>query len=57
MQSQIDVSIIIPLLDEEESLSTLTDWVLQSLKEEEYVIEIIFVDDGSQDKRWKILVQ
>tara|TARA_Y100000996_G_C22535749_1_gene648215 strand:+ start:442 stop:1392 length:951 start_codon:yes stop_codon:yes gene_type:complete len=57
MQSQIDVSIIIPLLDEEESLSTLTDWVLQSLKEEEYVIEIIFVDDGSQDKSWDIISQ
>ena len=57
MQSQIDVSIIIPLLDEEESLSTLTDWVLQSLKEEEYLIEIIFVDDGSQDKSWDIISQ
>ena len=50
MQSQIDVSIIIPLLDEEESLSTLTDWVLQSLKEEEFLEDLLELGIESYDE-------
>ena len=40
----MDISLVIPLFNEEDSLSPLTDWIFESLKDEEYKFEIIFVD-------------
>ena len=51
----MDISLVIPLYNEEDSLSLLTDWIFQSLKHEKYKFEIIFVDDGSNDKSWEVI--
>jgi glycosyltransferase involved in cell wall biosynthesis len=48
-----DISIVIPLLNEEESLVELHSWIIRVLKENSFSYEIIFVDDGSKDNSWK----
>lgn len=51
----IDISIIIPVLDEEESLKELCDWIRKVLEEHNLMHEIILVDDGSKDRSWEII--
>ena len=48
----MDVSIVIPLLNEEESLSELCDWIDRVLSEHPLTYEAILVDDGSDDGSW-----
>lgn len=48
----MDITIIIPLLNEEESLTELHDWICRVLDNEKRSYEIIFVDDGSTDASW-----
>jgi glycosyltransferase involved in cell wall biosynthesis len=50
---QKDLSILIPLFNEEESLPELCDWIHRVLKESGLQYEIILVDDGSTDNSWK----
>ncbi len=49
---QTDISIVIPVYNEEESLPELKQAIVQAL-ENKYSFEIIFVDDGSQDLSWQ----
>lgn len=51
----MDISVIIPLLDEEESLSELFAWIDTVMAENRFSYEVIFVDDGSRDNSWKII--
>ncbi len=51
----MDLSIVIPLLNEEESLPELTKWVDSVMKENKYEYEIIFIDDGSTDNSWEVI--
>lgn len=51
----MDISIIIPLLNEEESIPELHAWILRTLAPAGLTYEIIFVDDGSTDQSWKII--
>lgn len=51
----MNLSIIIPLLNEAESLPELHQWILDALKHTELSFEIIFIDDGSSDKSWEII--
>ncbi|MEO6315072.1 MAG: glycosyltransferase family 2 protein [Chitinophagaceae bacterium] len=53
----MDLSIVIPLIDEAESLPELTAWIERVMKEHRYSYEIIFVDDGSRDNSWQIIQQ
>ncbi len=53
----MDLSVVIPLLNEEESLPELTDWIGRVMKEHSFSYEILFVDDGSRDSSWKIIEQ
>ena len=53
----MDLSIIIPLIDEAESLPELTAWIERVMNEQQYSYEIIFVDDGSKDNSWEIIQQ
>ena len=49
----MDISIVIPLLNEEESLQELTDWIVRVMQAHNFSYEIIYVDDGSKDGSWK----
>jgi glycosyltransferase involved in cell wall biosynthesis len=51
----IDLSIVIPLLNEEESLPELSAWIDKVMKEHNYSYEVIFVDDGSSDQSWEVI--
>ena len=51
----MDLSIVIPLIDEAESLPELTAWIEQVMKENHYSYEVIFVDDGSSDNSWEVI--
>jgi len=53
----MDLSIIIPLKDEEESLPELADWVSRVCETNGYSYEMIMVDDGSTDNSWKVIEQ
>lgn len=50
----IDISIVIPLLNEEESLKELMVWIDASL-DEKFSYEVLFIDDGSTDDSWKVI--
>ena len=56
MQKPVDVSIVIPLLNEEESLLILNDWIFKVLNNQSLSFEIIYIDDGSTDKSWISIV-
>lgn len=51
----MDISIVIPLLDEAESLPELKEWIEKVMKAEGYSYQILFVDDGSTDGSWSII--
>ena len=51
----MDISVVIPLLNEEESIPELTAWICRVMKENNYTYEVIFVDDGSRDGSWQII--
>lgn len=51
----MDISIIIPLYNEEESLEKLHDWIAKVMLTNNFSYEIIFVNDGSTDKSWKVI--
>ncbi len=50
-----DISIVVPLYNEEESLPELTDWISRVMKSHGFTYEIIFVNDGSTDNSWEII--
>ena len=52
----MDISIVIPLFDEEESLPELCDWINRVLTSGKLTYELILVDDGSKDGSWKQIV-
>ena len=54
-QNHVDVSVVIPYLDESESLPELYKQITQSLSSTNWSYELIFVDDGSQDSGWDII--
>lgn len=51
----MDLSLVIPLYNEEESLPELVSWIDRVVKKEELSYEIIFVDDGSIDRSWQVI--
>lgn len=51
----MDISVVIPLYNEEESLKELYNWIQRVMQENGYSYEIIFVDDGSSDHSWEII--
>ena len=53
----MDLSVVIPLLDEAESLPELEAWIKRVMDENNFTYEIIFVDDGSSDDSWNIIQQ
>lgn len=55
MPEHTDISIIVPLYNEAESLPELSDWIDRVCKEAGLVHEIVFIDDGSSDNSWEII--
>ncbi|OFX83137.1 MAG: glycosyl transferase family 2 [Bacteroidetes bacterium GWF2_33_16] len=51
----MDISVIVPLFNEEESLPELTEWIDRVMKSNNFSYEVILVDDGSSDTSWKII--
>ena len=51
----MNLSILIPLLNEDESLKELYTWIVSVMKSNNYSYEIIFIDDGSTDNSWSII--
>jgi glycosyltransferase involved in cell wall biosynthesis len=48
----VDISVVIPVYNEEESIPELTEWIIRVMKENSFSFEILFVDDGSKDTSW-----
>lgn len=53
----MDISVIIPLYNEDESLTELTAWIEKVMAENRFSYEIIMVDDGSKDHSWELIQQ
>lgn len=51
----MDISVIVPLYNEEESLPELVVWIKQVLERENFTFEVILIDDGSNDSSWKVV--
>lgn len=51
----MDISIVVPLYNEEESLPELISWINKVCKKENYLFEVLLIDDGSKDKSWSIV--
>lgn len=51
----MDISVVIPLYNEEESLPELYAWIKRVMDENGFSYEVVFVDDGSTDNSWKII--
>ncbi|WP_240377519.1 glycosyltransferase family 2 protein [Arachidicoccus soli] len=53
--TMINISIIVPLFNEDESLRELSDWITKVMKENNFTYEVIMIDDGSTDKSWDVI--
>lgn len=51
----LNISVVVPLFNEEESLKELASWIQTVMNENNYSYEVIFVDDGSKDNSWSIV--
>lgn len=51
----MDISVVIPLLNEDESLQELHDWIAKVMQSNRYIYELIFIDDGSTDHSWNVI--
>ena len=51
----MNISIVIPLLNEEESLKELHDWIARVMQSNRFLYEVLFIDDGSTDNSWNII--
>ena len=53
----MNISVVIPLLNEEDSLKELYDWIVSVMQSSSLSYEILFIDDGSTDTSWKVITQ
>ena len=51
----MDISVIVPLYNEAESLPVLHDWIERVMQENHYTYEILFINDGSSDDSWQVI--
>jgi hypothetical protein len=54
---RMQISVVVPLYNEEESLPELMSWIDRVMREHSYSYEVIMVDDGSKDKSWTVIEQ
>ncbi len=55
MEFKIDISIVVPLINEVESIPELHTWIKKVLDENKFSYEVIFIDDGSKDGSWRVI--
>ena len=55
MNNKLDISVVVPLYNEEESLPELLQWIDRVAKENELSYEVILIDDGSTDNSWSVV--
>lgn len=53
--SAIQISVVVPLFNEEESLPELSEWIARVMTENNFTYEILFIDDGSKDRSWEVI--
>lgn len=53
----MNISVVIPLLNEQDSLTELHDWIAKVMQSNRFSYEIIFIDDGSTDNSWATIMQ
>lgn len=51
----MDISVVIPLYNEDESLPELTAWIAKVMQEHNFSYELLFIDDGSTDNSWAVI--
>ncbi|MCM1530946.1 MAG: glycosyltransferase family 2 protein [Bacteroides sp.] len=51
----MDISVVVPLFNEDESLPELAAWIERVMNENGFSYEVVFVDDGSRDKSWSVI--
>lgn len=51
----MNLSLVIPLFNEQESLTELHDWIVRVMNQHNFSYEVIFVDDGSKDRSWEVI--
>ena len=51
----MDISIVIPLYNEDESIPELYAWIERVMKQNNFSYEVIFINDGSTDRSWEII--
>ncbi|MCK5535929.1 MAG: glycosyltransferase family 2 protein [Bacteroidales bacterium] len=51
----MNISVVIPLYNEDESLTELSHWIEKVMNKNNFTYEIIFIDDGSTDSSWEII--
>ena len=51
----MDISVVVPLYNEEESLPELFAWIERVMKAHDFSYEVIFVNDGSTDRSWEVI--
>jgi glycosyltransferase involved in cell wall biosynthesis len=57
IESKMDISIVIPLYNEEESIRELAEWISRVMVSNNFSYEVFFIDDGSNDSSWEIISQ
>ncbi|WP_109832257.1 glycosyltransferase family 2 protein [Reichenbachiella versicolor] len=55
MANELDISIVVPLFNEDESLGELHAWIKKVCDENQYKYEVLFIDDGSSDNSWQVI--
>ncbi len=53
----MNISVVIPLYNEAESLPELVEWNCRVMEENRFTYEIILIDDGSNDNSWEVIEQ
>lgn len=55
LEEKLNISVVIPLYNEDESLPELHSWIKQVMDQHHFSYEVIFIDDGSKDRSWQVI--
>lgn len=55
IKNTVDISVVVPLYNEEESLPELCEWIAKVMAENNFSYEVLLIDDGSKDNSWEVV--